>query len=48
MKRLITILFIVAASLWVPIMATASELRTEWWWRVIEWIMDSGGTWNVW
>jgi len=39
------ILSLLAVLVLIP---TALMAASEWWWRVIEWIMENGGTWNVW
>jgi len=43
MKRTILCLLIGFA-----VVPTAAVARSEWWWYVIEWIMQDGGTWRVW
>ena len=48
MRRLRPVLLGSAVSPIVVHVAAASASRTEWWWRVIEWILENGGTWNVW
>jgi len=50
MKRLhlmILTLAVLATPLF-PAIVSASEERTEWWWYVIEWLMEQGGSWNLW
>lgn len=49
MKRFRLTLFAlaVAACPFTPAFASASE-RTEWWWWVIDFLMDCGGSWNLW
>ena len=47
MRRFKTMFFVAAAALLVPAITLAMG-EIEWWWLVLQLIMQSGGTWNVW
>lgn len=49
MKRFNLTLFALAIAVvpFTPVLVSADG-KSEWWWRVIEWIMLNGGSWNLW